>query len=322
VILDVKSLHVRFKTENGVVHAVNGVDFSLNKGETHCLVGESGCGKSVSSLSVMRLLPPESSWIEKGHIIFAGQDLAQISEKEMRNIRGNRISMIFQEPMTSLNPVYKVGDQIAETLQAHSSISYQDALDKALVMLQKVGIPSPEKRLHQYPHSLSGGMRQRVMIAMALVCEPDLLIADEPTTALDVTIQAQILDLIKKLQQENGTAVLLITHDLGVVAEVADRVSVMYTGMVVESAPARKLFATPLHPHTRGLIRSIPRLNTPIPPDRKLPVIEGTVPSLVNLLQGCPFRDRCQLALPRCNDEIPPAIEQNKNHTVRCWLYE
>lgn len=321
MILNVKSLHVCFKTENGIVHAVNGADFSLAKGETHCLVGESGCGKSVSSLSIMRLLPKQSSWIDRGSILFQSEDLVSKSENEMQDIRGNRISMIFQEPMTSLNPVYKIGDQIAETLRAHHSISYKAALSRAIEMLAKVGIPEPEIRVNQYPHNLSGGMRQRVMIAMALICEPDLLIADEPTTALDVTIQAQILELIKKLQEQNGTAVLLITHDLGVVADVADRVSVMYTGMIVESAEVKTLFKTPLHPYTQGLIHSIPKLDIPVPTDRKLPVIEGTVPSLVNLPQGCTFKDRCGFAMPQCGRELPPMLNRGDGHMVRCWLY-
>jgi len=321
LVIDVKSLHVRFKTENGVVHAVNGVDFSIGKGESFCLVGESGCGKSVTALSVMGLLPETSSWVEGGEIMFMGENLLDKSKPEMRHIRGNKISMIFQEPMTSLNPVYKIGEQIMEALLAHSEISRKDAARKSVQMLESVRIPDPEKRFNEYPHCLSGGMRQRVMIAMALICQPELLIADEPTTALDVTIQAQILRLINDLQGESGTALLLITHDLGVVAEIADKVAVMYTGMIVESAPVKDLYKTPLHPYTRGLIKSIPHIDAPLGTKRKLPVIEGSVPSLVNLPSGCTFKERCPSAVEKCAYEIPPMIEKDNTHKVRCWLY-
>jgi peptide/nickel transport system ATP-binding protein/oligopeptide transport system ATP-binding protein len=321
-LLKVSGLHTRFKTEDGTIHAVNGVDFSVARGETLCIVGESGCGKSVTALSILGLLPRPQGWIEDGEISFEGLDLATASKKELRRIRGNRISMIFQEPMTSLNPVYRIGEQIIEPLCHHRKMTKKEAWELAVGMLDKVGIPDPEDRVHRYPHELSGGMRQRVMIGMALICDPSLLIADEPTTALDVTIQAQILELINELREKFGTAVLMITHDLGVVAETADNVAVMYLGKIVEHAPVARLFDTPLHPYTRGLMESIPQLDSPVPVDRKLPVISGTVPGLLELPLGCAFAGRCPQVHERCKKQCPPLVEYKDRQQVRCWLYE
>ena len=321
-LLRVSNLHTRFKTDDGTVHAVNGVDFSVERAETLCIVGESGCGKSVTALSVLGLLPEPQGWIEDGKIVFEDLDLATAPAAALRAIRGNRISMIFQEPMTSLNPVYRIGEQIIEPLCRHRKIRKKDAWDKAVEMLEKVGIPDPEDRVCRYPHELSGGMRQRAMIGMALICDPSLLIADEPTTALDVTIQAQILGLINELKDNFGTAVLMITHDLGVVAETADNVAVMYLGKIVEYAPVSRLFEAPLHPYTRGLMESIPQLDKPVPPDRKLPVIKGTVPGLIELPRGCPFAERCPNMFERCRELPPPSVEMGGGQLVRCWLYE
>lgn len=320
-LLKVSNLHTRFQTEDGLVCAVNGVDFSINPNETLCIVGESGCGKSVTALSILGLLPQPQGWINEGSIMFENVDLATAPISVLRGIRGNRISMIFQEPMTSLNPVFCIGDQLIESLRQHRKLGKSAAWELATEMLEKVGIPEPGDRIHRFPHELSGGMRQRVMIAMALICNPALLIADEPTTALDVTIQAQILELINLLKEKFGTAVLMITHDLGVVAETADNVAVMYLGRIVEYAPVELLFDTPLHPYTQGLIQSIPKLDKPIPKDRKLPVIKGTVPSLLDLPKGCSFFERCPKALERCSKESPTLQKCDGGQQVRCWLY-
>src|SRR5688572_14553416 len=304
-LLEVVDLHTQFKTADGWVRAVNGVTFELDAGETLGLVGESGCGKSVTSLSILRLVPRPTGVISGGPIRFRGENLLTKSESEMRKIRGNAISMIFQEPMTALNPVYTCGFQIMEAIQLHQRLNRAAARERAIDMLRLVGIPSPEQRVDEYPHQLSGGMRQRVMIAMALSCNPALLIADEPTTALDVTIQAQILALLARLRREFGMAVLLITHDLGVVAEVADRVAVMYGGRIVEHAPVREIFARPLHPYTQGLMNAIPRLGKA---QTRLAVIPGTVPNPSALPPGCPFHPRCPLADDRCRAELPPLL--------------
>ncbi|MEO8799391.1 MAG: ABC transporter ATP-binding protein [Polyangiaceae bacterium] len=307
-LLDVKDLVTTFQTGEGELRAVDGVTFDVRQGETVGLVGESGCGKSVTSLSILRLIPSPPGKIASGQILFEGKDLVTLSEKEMRGLRGNAISMIFQEPMTSLNPVYDVGSQIVEAIRLHQKKSRREARDRAIELLGLVGIPSPKTNASAYPHELSGGMRQRVMIAMALACEPKLLIADEPTTALDVTIQAQILELLKKLQGQLKMSVLLITHDLGVIAEYTDRVVVMYAGRVVEKAPVRELFARPLHPYTKGLLGSIPRMGTEPTAGgkrRRLPTIEGMVPSLTHLPKGCRFADRCDMVIEICREEEP-----------------
>ncbi|GED32465.1 ABC transporter ATP-binding protein [Brevibacillus centrosporus] len=317
-ILDVRNLQTHFFTDDGVSKAVDGVDFSLNKGETLGLVGESGCGKSITSLSILRLIASPPGKIVGGEILFKGQDLLKRSEPEMRAIRGNEISMIFQEPMTSLNPVYTVGEQIAEVLRLHQNMGRKEAWDKAVEMLGLVGIPSPEKRATQEPHELSGGMRQRVMIAMALACRPEILIADEPTTALDVTIQAQILELMKKLQVELGMSIIMITHDLGVVAETCDRVAVMYAGKVVEYTTAKNLFENPRHPYTIGLMNSLPRLDEDV---EELQAIKGNVPSPFNMPVGCRFAPRCPHATPLCETRLPELLEQADGSQVRCWMY-
>jgi oligopeptide/dipeptide ABC transporter ATP-binding protein len=315
-LLEVRDLHTSFQTSEGLIRAVNGVSFHLEEGETLGLVGESGCGKSVTSLSILRLIPQPPGRISGGPILFRGDDLLAKSEEEMRKIRGNSISMIFQEPMTSLNPVYTCGFQIMEAIRLHQRRSRSEARERAIEMLRVVGIPSPEQRVDEYPHQLSGGMRQRVMIAMALSCNPSLLIADEPSTALDVTIQAQILDLIGRLRHELGMSVLIITHDLGVVAEVADRVAVMYAGEVVEHASVEEIFARPLHPYTQGLLNSIPRLGKAM---ERLSVIPGTVPNPIEFPSGCAFHPRCPLADERCRNEGPPLSEQGGDHQVACW---
>uniref|UniRef100_A0A831ZZN5 ABC transporter ATP-binding protein n=1 Tax=Desulfacinum infernum TaxID=35837 RepID=A0A831ZZN5_9BACT len=318
-LLQVEHLVTSFHTDRGTVKAVDDVSFSVDAGKTLALVGESGCGKSVTALSIMQLIPVPPGKITSGRILFDGTDLLRLSESEMRRVRGNKISMIFQEPMTSLNPVFRVGDQIAEVLELHEKLSRKEALDRAVDLLRMVGIPSPETRLRDYPHQMSGGMRQRVMIAMALACNPRLLIADEPTTALDVTIQAQILELMDALRRTTGTAVLLITHDLGVVAETAEHVVVMYAGRVVEEAPVRELFHQPMHPYTQGLLRSIPSLVDE--EKRRLEAIPGVVPSLLALPVGCKFNDRCRFVMPRCHEEEPPLMALQPGHSVRCWLY-
>ncbi len=319
LLLQLDDLKTYFYTEDGVVKAVDGVTFEIYKGETLGVVGESGCGKSVTSLSIMRLIPNPPGKIEGGHIWFEGEDLVSKSGSEMRKIRGNDISMIFQEPMTSLNPVFTVGDQIAEAIILHQKVSKKEAIEKAIEMLRKVGIPSPEKRVYEYPHQLSGGMRQRVMIAMALSCNPKLLIADEPTTALDVTIQAQILELMKELKDEFNTAIMMITHDLGVVAEVCDRVAVMYAGKVVEYSDVKTIFGRPQHPYTWGLLKSIPKLEGN--PER-LMTIEGVVPNPLYLPEGCKFHPRCRFATDKCRESEPEIEDLKPGHSVRCWYPE
>ncbi len=324
-ILEVDDLRVHFYTRDGVVRAVDGVSFSLSRGETLCVVGESGCGKSVTALSILRLLPQPPAKIESGQIRFEGRDLLQVSESEIRDIRGNAISMIFQEPMTSLNPVLTVGNQIAESIILHQGLSKRAAARRAAEMLDLVRIPDPKQRLSEYPHQLSGGMRQRVMIAMALSCNPRILIADEPTTALDVTIQAQILNLMLDLKKDLDTAIILITHDLGVVAEMAERVVVMYAGRKVEEAPVTELFGHPWHPYTYGLMRSIPRLNPAERGARKhqrLQEIVGTVPSLLQGIPGCAFAPRCDFATERCHAEAPALEQQVPGHWSACWEAE
>ncbi|HEY3312803.1 MAG TPA: ABC transporter ATP-binding protein [Anaerolineales bacterium] len=321
-LLEVKNLKTYFYTEDGVVKAVDGVDFHVNPGEVIGLVGESGCGKSVTSLSIMRLISPPGR-IVSGEILLEGKDLVRATEEEMIQVRGNRVSMIFQQPQTALNPVFKVGDQIAEVLNIHQAMGKEKGRARAVELLKMVGIPDPERRAEAYPHELSGGQAQRVMIAMALACVPDLLIADEPTTALDVTIQAQILDLMRNLRQNIGTAIILITHDLGVVAEMAERVAVMYAGYIVEQADSQTLFEKPLHPYTQGLIGSIPILGKL---KERLEVIPGSVPNLVNLPPGCRFAPRCRArvehALSICTEKEPELIDYSSNHLVRCWLYQ
>lgn len=318
-ILEVKNLKTYFYTEEGVVHSVDGLSYDLREKETLAIVGESGCGKSVSSLSVMRIVPNPPGKIEKGsEILFGGKDLLKLSEKEMQNIRGNDISMIFQEPMTSLNPVFTVGQQIHQILHYHQKISKNQAREHAVDMLRLVGIPSPEMVVDQYPHQLSGGMRQRVMIAMALSCNPRILIADEPTTALDVTIQAQILRLMTDLKEKFGTAIILITHDMGVVAEMADNVLVMYAGQAIEYAPVEAIFAEPRHPYTQGLLKSIPKLHEEV--DR-LYAIKGSVPSAVNFPSGCRFAPRCEKCSAVCTKKAPEFYDTGDGRKVRCHLY-
>ncbi len=320
-LLEVKDLRTYYYTDDGVVKAVDGVSFSVKRGEVLGLVGESGCGKSVTSLSIMRLISLPGKILD-GQIIFEGRDLVRLSEKEMVGIRGNRISMIFQQPQTSLNPVFKVGDQVAEVLRIHQNMEKTRAWEKAVDLLRLVGIPDPAKKAHAYPHEMSGGQAQRVMIAMALAMNPQLLIADEPTTALDVTIQAQILDLMRALRTELNTAVILITHDLGVIAEMADNVAVMYAGRIVEQTDVVTLFAKPLHPYTKGLIDSIPVLGLV---KERLAVIPGTVPNLVNLPPGCKFASRCLARLEHdlniCHQADPELVSVQPGHAVRCWLY-
>jgi len=318
-LLTIRNLHTYFYTDEGVAKAVDGVDLELEEGGTLGVVGESGCGKSVTALSIMRLIPDPPGKIARGEIRFAGTDLLRLSEAEMRRIRGRSISMIFQEPMTSLNPVFQIGDQISEVLRLHEGMSRRDAWSRSVEMLRLVGIPSPERRVQEYPHQLSGGMRQRAMIAMALACSPKLMIADEPTTALDVTIQAQILELINRLQREKGMSVMLITHNLGVIAETARKVAVMYAGRVVEYAEVKPIFATPLHPYTQGLLKSIPRLDEDHSRKARLEAIPGLVPSLLDLPPGCKFSNRCRFVFDKCQQE-PDLIEVAPGHWVRCWL--
>ena len=319
-ILKVNHLSTRFKTDRGAVTAVDRVSFDLFPGEVLGIVGESGCGKSVTNRSIMRLLPEYTSELsEESEILFDGHNLAQVPEKVMRTIRGNRIAMIFQEPMTALNPVFTIGWQIEEALKYHTSMNRAQRRERVLELLQLVEIPNPEKRINEYPHQLSGGMRQRIVIAMALACEPEILIADEPTTALDVTIQAQILRLMQDLQKKINTAIILITHDLGVVAQVCDRVIVMYAGQIVEVASVTELFHTPQHPYTRALLDSLPR------PDatgkgQRLPAIEGIVPSLFELPEGCRFHQRCRFAQEQCKAQPPQLEEHSKLHSARCFF--
>ena len=318
-LLQVKDLKTQFFTQDGVVHAVNGISFSVSEGETLGIVGESGCGKSVSMLSIMRLITQPPGKIVGGQVMFEGQDLLKLSEDAIRRIRGNKIAMIFQDPMTSLNPVLTIGQQISEAIVLHLRLSRQEARNRSVELLETVGIPEAANRLGDYPHQFSGGMRQRVMIAMGLSCNPQLLIADEPTTALDVTIQAQIVDLIKGLKAELGTAVIWITHDLGVIAGLADRVIVMYAGYIVETAPVKTLYQDPRMPYTLGLLRSIPRLDEQR--KTKLSSIEGLPPDLLNLPLGCPFSPRCPFTMERCLTEIPPlAPAGSDDHLVACWV--
>jgi oligopeptide/dipeptide ABC transporter ATP-binding protein len=320
IVLDVKNLQTVFFTSSGLFKAVDDLSFQVRRGETLAIVGESGCGKSVSALSVMRLVPDPPGRIVGGAVLLEGNDVLGLDDAEMRDIRGNRISMIFQEPMTSLNPVMRIGDQITEAVRLHQTMTRKEAWDKAVEMLRLVRIPEPARRAQDYPHQLSGGMRQRAMIAMALACRPALLIADEPTTALDVTIQAQILALMLELQTELGMGLVLITHDLGVVAQTAQRVVVMYAGRKVEEADVDDLFANPLHPYTRGLMASIPALPSECGKgDGRLSEIPGMVPALTRLPPGCAFAPRCKLAIKRCHEESPTLAEFGGNHAAACW---
>ncbi|MDQ0072854.1 peptide/nickel transport system ATP-binding protein [Variovorax boronicumulans] len=330
-LLRVQDLHVEFKTRRGQALVLNGVDFEIRAGETLCVVGESGCGKSMTALALLRLIPSPPGRIRDGRVLFQGEDLVQASDARMREVRGNRISMIFQEPMTSLNPVFTVGDQIGESLQLHAGLNAREARQRAIEMLRQVGIPAPERRVDEYPHQLSGGMRQRVMIAMALACRPDILIADEPTTALDVTVQAQIFDLLRELQREKGTAIMFITHDMGAVAEMADRVMVMYAGRVIEQGTTEQVLSEPGHPYTRGLIDCLPELGSSAAREgdvhEDLAEIAGVVPSIWELGTGCAFRERCPRAMERCAAEVPPMfavtgeVAAGTPHGAACWLH-
>jgi len=325
ILLEVRDLRTYFFTEDGVVKAVDGVSFHVRRGEILGLVGESGCGKSVTALSIMRLITTPGR-IMGGQVLFDGVDLLKLPEPEMVRLRGSRISMIFQQPVSCLNPVFKIGDQIAEVFQVHEGLGRAEGWRRAVELLRMVGIPDPERRAHSYPHELSGGMAQRVMIAMALALGPELLIADEPTTALDVTIQAQILDLMRELQRRMHTAIILITHDMGIVAEMCDRVAVMYAGQIIEEADVRTIFADPQHPYTRGLLGSIPVMGVIKP---RLDTIPGTVPNLIDLPPGCRFAPRCRARIEhrarlgnRCLEENPPLFHTGPGHQVRCWLYQ
>ena len=317
-LLVVENLKTYFFTEGGVVKAVDDISYDVHEGETLAIVGESGCGKSIGALSLMRLVPTPPGRIVSGRVLFDDEDLLTMSDEEMRNIRGNRIAMIFQEPMTSLNPVLTIERQITESLELHLKMDKEAARDRAIELLDMVGIPDPESRLKQYPHQFSGGMRQRVMIAIAMSCNPRLLLADEPTTALDVTIQAQILELVKDLSIKHGTAVIIITHNLGVVARYADRVNVMYAGKLIERGTAMDIYENPHHPYTQGLLNSVPRLDE----DRKghLESIDGMPPDLMDLPTGCAFQPRCKLAVARCLEEVPPLMSVSDGHTAACWV--
>ena len=318
-LLEIKDLHTVFDTDRGTVSAVDGVSIAIEQGETLGIVGESGCGKSVTALSVLRLIQKPTGRIASGEILFRGENILSLPESDMRKIRGNKISMIFQEPMTSLNPVYTAYNQIAEPLMLHQGMSAKDARKRAVEMLDIVGIPNAVSRIDEYPHQFSGGQRQRIMIAMALACKPRLLIADEPTTALDVTVQAQILDLMNNLKNEFGSSVMLITHSLGVIAETAQRVVVMYAAKVVEEAPVHLLFKAPLHPYTRGLLSSIPRMDET---RERLNVIPGIVPSPFAFPKGCRFNDRCPECFDKCISSMPQIFTRKDKRKVRCWLYE
>jgi peptide/nickel transport system ATP-binding protein len=327
-LLEIRGLKTHFRTDAGMVRAVDGVDLTIGRGETLSVVGESGCGKTVTAMTVLKLIAMPPGEIVAGSILWKGRDLVPLRADDMRRIRSKEIAIVFQEPMTSLNPVYTVGDQIAEVVRMHQNLGRRDAIDKAVEMLRLVHVPAPERRVHEYPHQLSGGMRQRVMIAMALACSPELLIADEPTTALDVTIQAQILDLLAEMKEKFGMAIMLITHAMGVVAEVAQRVAVMYAGRVVEEASVEELFARPLHPYTQGLIRSIPRLDKGAKgvngARRRLEAISGTVPSLLTPPPGCRFAPRCTFAKPSCIEAVPELRSVSaggREHKVACILY-
>lgn len=318
IVLEVRNLKTHFISSKGTAKAVDGVDFILHKGETLGIVGESGCGKSITSLSILRLIPSPPGKIVEGEILLNNKDIAKMKDEELRKIRGNQISMIFQEPMTSLNPVIPVGEQISEALRLHQGLSKKQAWAKSVEMLELVGLPSPEKRAKQEPFQLSGGMRQRVMIAMALACTPEVLIADEPTTALDVTIQAQILELMRDLQKKIGMSIIFITHDLGVVSEVCDQVAVMYAGQIVEHRKASELFKNPLHPYTKGLLSSLPKIYED---QEELQTIEGTVPSPYDYPNGCRFADRCLHAQAICQSESPPLTSMDADSKVRCFMY-
>ncbi|PLY03860.1 MAG: peptide ABC transporter ATP-binding protein [Desulfuromonas sp.] len=317
-LLEVRDLKTSFFTEKGIIRAVDGISFTLHRGKTLAMVGESGCGKSMTALSLLRLIP-EPGRITGGEILLDGENLLALSEDEMRSMRGQHLAMVFQEPMTALNPVLKIGDQIAEVLQLHERLSYQKALRKAVSLLEQVGVPDPQQRLDNYPHQLSGGLRQRVIIAMALACDPQILIADEPTTALDVTIQAQIMELLRQLQDRHQMAILLITHDLGIVAESADDVVIMYAGLIVEQTDVKSLFKNPSHPYTRGLLASLPRTD-----DKRgrLTPIKGQVPPALDRPTGCPFRNRCPEAIAKCAAACPELKPIETGHAVRCWRRE
>jgi oligopeptide transport system ATP-binding protein len=315
-LLEVKDLRTQFFTQDGVVNAVNGINYTLDEGETLGIVGESGCGKSVGVMSLIRLIPSPPGKVVGGEVYFEGRDLLKLGDDEIRSIRGNKISMIFQDPMTSLNPVLTVGRQISEALELHLGMDKKQARARSIELLELVGIPLAAQRIDDYPHQFSGGMRQRAMIAMGLSCNPQLLIADEPTTALDVTIQAQIVDLVKRLRDELGMAIIWITHDLGVVAGLADRVIVMYAGYIVEEAPVKDLYANPRHPYTMGLLGSLPRLDEERP--EELASIEGLPPDLINLPSGCPFYARCNYRIDRCTQDVPPLTSVGVNHTAAC----
>ena len=320
-LLEIRGLQTHFNTDDGVVRAVDGVDLTIDRGETLGVVGESGCGKTVTAMTVLKLIQMPPGRIAAGSVLWQGRDLVPLGSDEMRRIRGKEIAIIFQEPMTSLNPVYTVGDQIAEVIRLHEGLNRRDAMDRTVEMLRLVNIPTPERRVRDYPHQFSGGMRQRVMIAMALSCDPMLLIADEPTTALDVTIQAQILDLLGEMKSRFGMAIMLITHAMGVVAETAQRVVVMYAGRIVEEASVERLFAQPLHPYTQGLIRSIPRIDTSVGKKQRLEAIAGLVPSLIDPPPGCRFAPRCKFAMPACIEAMPDLRAVETDHKVACILY-
>ena len=317
-ILNVQGLETQFRTREGTVHAVNGVSFSLKEGETLGIVGESGCGKSVTVMSMLRLIPSPPGKVVAGSAMYQGKDLLKATDEEIRHIRGSQISMVFQDPMTSFNPVLTIGRQVAEPLEIHSAVSRQQAYDRAAEMLAMVGIPNAKDRLNDYPHQFSGGMRQRVMIAMSLICTPQILIADEPTTALDVTIQAQIVDLVKRLRDELGMAIIWITHDLGIIAGLADRVAVMYGGFIIEHAPVKELYTNPTHPYTMGLLGSLPRLD--VTGRQRLTSIEGIPPVLLETPHFCPFAPRCKYAVDRCWNENPGDINVGPDHTAACWV--
>jgi oligopeptide transport system ATP-binding protein len=317
-LLDVRDLETQFRTREGVIHAVNGVSFHLNEGETLGIVGESGCGKSVTVMSMLRLIPQPPGKIVNGHAIFQGNDLLQMSEEDLRHVRGGQISIVFQDPMTFFNPVITIGRQVAEPLEIHKGMTPKDALKQAADLLRMVGIPNAEERVHDYPHQFSGGMRQRAMIAMALTCDPQVLIADEPTTALDVTIQAQILDLVKHLRDELGMTIIWITHDLGIIAGLAERVIVMYAGLIIEEAPVKDLYAHPTHPYTLGLLNSLPRLDASS--RQRLISIDGMPPVMYEMPVSCPFAPRCKFMVEHCMHENPPLTPVGVNHKIACWV--
>ena len=322
-LLDVRNLQVDFRTRNGIAHVLDGIEFSLSKGEILGIVGESGCGKSMTALAIMGLVPTPPGRIAGGEIVYRGENLLKASKERMRRIRGNRISMIFQEPMTALNPVFTVGDQIAESIVLHQGLSRRAALDRAVELLREVHIPAPERRIGEFPHQLSGGMRQRIMIAIALACEPDILIADEPTTALDVTVQAQVFDLLLELQQDRDMAIVLITHDMGVIAEMTGRVLVMYAGRIIEAAAVDDLLENPQHPYTRGLIACVPQLSDEPEAEREaLMEIPGVVPPLTELGVGCAFEPRCDFRMPVCVQSRPSPAAVGAGHSAACWLME